>query len=71
MSTGEMAYLAMVLAAFATFISVVGFISVWSREKKDTGVVALPPHRADKTADDGRAYLVHHAQPASNIGRVA
>ncbi len=31
MSTGEIAYLALALTAFATFISVVGFISVWSR----------------------------------------
>lgn len=31
MSNGEIAYLAMVLFAFATFISVVGFVSIWSR----------------------------------------
>jgi hypothetical protein len=31
MSKGEFAYLAMVLAAMVTFVSVVGYISVWSR----------------------------------------
>lgn len=31
MSTGEIAYLAMVLAAVVTFIGVVGGVSVWSR----------------------------------------
>lgn len=32
MSTGEMAYLGMVLAAFFIFIGVVGFVSTWSRK---------------------------------------
>lgn len=31
MSFGEIAFLAMVVGAFATFIGVVGFMSVWSR----------------------------------------
>lgn len=36
MSTAELAYFAMVLAAMVTFASVIGFVSVWSkRGRKD------------------------------------
>ena len=34
MSTGEMAYLAMVLGAVSAFIIVVGFVSYWSAPGK-------------------------------------
>lgn len=46
MSTGEIAFLALVLCAFATFIGVVGFMSIWSRTPRKpsvlTGTVAAP-----------------------------
>jgi len=56
MSTGEMAYLAMVLTAFATFISVVGFISVWSRlpsPKQQQGMAATAPEPARRESSVG------------------
>lgn len=31
MSNGEIAFLALVLCAFATFMGVVGFLSIWTR----------------------------------------
>jgi hypothetical protein len=34
MSSGEIAYLALVLFGFVTFMSVLGFISVWSRRPR-------------------------------------
>jgi hypothetical protein len=36
MSNGESAYLALVLFAFAVFIGVVGFVSIWSRRPSKT-----------------------------------
>lgn len=36
MSTGEIAFLALVLCAFATFIGVVGFMSIWSRNPRQS-----------------------------------
>ena len=32
MLPGEIAFLALVVTAFATFIGVIGFISIWSRQ---------------------------------------
>jgi hypothetical protein len=43
MSTAEVGYLAMVLVAFATFVAVVGFVSVWSRVPKPDAAKAGPP----------------------------
>ena len=45
MSTPEIAYLALVLTAFATFIVGVGFISAWSRRPSRDGAATSPAHR--------------------------
>lgn len=36
MSSGEMAFLGLVIFAFLTFIVSVGFVSVWSRKPRPT-----------------------------------
>jgi len=40
MTNGEIAYLALVLIAFASFVGIVGFISIWSRFPARTRVGA-------------------------------
>lgn len=46
MSHGEIAFLALVLTGFASFIGIVGFLSIWTRQpaksaKADSSVVEL------------------------------
>ncbi len=57
MSTGEIAYLALALTAFATFMGVVGFISVWSRRpakkhhQEPAAPTQVPTHWASSVGD--------------------
>ena len=70
MSTGEMAYLAFVLIAFATFIVSVGFVSVWSRMPARDPKVSVTPADGPDTRD---ASPVHRPEVRArqSIGKAA
>lgn len=64
MSNGEMAYLALVLIVFGTFMGSLGFVSIWSR--RPARAASIESHAAPAPSTKNREIL-----PAASVPLVA